>query len=398
MAQNSQQKIGIATATIIGMNAMIGSGIFTIPVALGAQVGPAGIITMFFVSFLVWFIALSLARVAYLFPVEGSFYSYAKQWGGHCMGVLAAGSYLIGLVIAMGLLSQMAGVYLQHYFSSTSPTTLGAITLFVLVFANMFGVVLSQIGQYILICLTVFPLIATSILCLLHLNLRNLIPFSPYGITPIFKASRTVIFSFFGFECAASLFAIVKDPAKNVPRALSYSLLLVAIIYIIFSGSIILSIPLDAFSDPRAAISDILLIYFPSNPWIIEGIHLSILSAIVGTIHSMIWSSSSLLISFVKQLKNRPAQFIANVMTPKIAVTTIGLAIFTTFSLIRNIDLFFNLTALFIVFAFATSIITLLTIKQERNSIRIIKVIIGLGAAALIMAFALEDLIRALLI
>ena len=37
-----QQKIGVSTATIICMNAMIGAGIFTIPAAMGAHVGPAG--------------------------------------------------------------------------------------------------------------------------------------------------------------------------------------------------------------------------------------------------------------------------------------------------------------------------------------------------------------------
>jgi len=41
---HSQQKIGVSTATIIGMNAMIGAGIFTIPATMAAHVGPAGIL------------------------------------------------------------------------------------------------------------------------------------------------------------------------------------------------------------------------------------------------------------------------------------------------------------------------------------------------------------------
>ena len=81
MAQNNVSKIGVATATITGMNAMIGSGIFTAPVAIGMYVGPAGIVAYLFVIVAVWFIAQSLARVAARFPEEGSFYTYAKQWG-----------------------------------------------------------------------------------------------------------------------------------------------------------------------------------------------------------------------------------------------------------------------------------------------------------------------------
>src|ERR1700722_6445072 len=105
----SQQKIGVATATIIGMNAMIGSGIFTAPATMASYVGPAGIIAYLIVIISVWFIAQSLARLAQLYPEEGSFYVYTKQWGGHIMGLIATTAYLIGLIIAMGLLTQMSG-------------------------------------------------------------------------------------------------------------------------------------------------------------------------------------------------------------------------------------------------------------------------------------------------
>src|SRR5690606_878530 len=108
-------KIGVATATIVGMNAMIGSGIFTTPAALAANVGPAGILAFIFVVISAWFMAQSLARVAYLYPEEGAFYTYAKPWSGHVGGMLASMAYLFGLMIAMGLLAQMSGIYLQHF-------------------------------------------------------------------------------------------------------------------------------------------------------------------------------------------------------------------------------------------------------------------------------------------
>src|SRR5690606_30021801 len=111
----SHKKIGVVTATIVCMNAMIGAGIFSVPVALQSEVGPAGLITYLFVILAVWCIALSLARVAALYPQEGSFYTYARQWGGNKIGAAAACSYLIGLVIAMGLLAQIAASYLQTF-------------------------------------------------------------------------------------------------------------------------------------------------------------------------------------------------------------------------------------------------------------------------------------------
>lgn len=392
---NNNAKIGVATATIVGMNAMIGSGIFGIPAALASNVGPAGILTTLFVAAIVWCLALSLSRVARIFPMEGSFYNYAKQWGGHTLGVLANSAYFAGLLIAMGLLTKMSGVYLQHHFPQFSEFTLSMITLVSLVVLNIVGVKMSEFGQMILICTTVAPLIITSIMCLSQAKLSNLIPFAPYGTLSLFQASKIVIFAFFGFESAASLFGIVKDPEKNVPKALSYSLLIVALIYIVFAASLILAVPLDILSaDPLARITIPLAQVFPNSSWIITAINMSILSAILGTIHSMIWGSSQLLISFVKVLKCNFAKKLINknILNSKTSVLLVGLCIFITFATINNADLFFNLTAIFLIFAYSTSIFTLLSIKEKSSFTQHVITIVGLIAAGLIFIFAAHGL------
>ena len=387
MAQQ-ETKIGVATATIIGMNAMIGAGIFTAPAAIGSYVGPAGIIAYLFVIVAVWFIAQSLARVAARFPQEGSFYTYAKQWGGHIVGSIAGYSYFIGLLIAMGLLSQVAGNWLHEpFFPTIDPTTLGLISLVALVMLNMFGVVLSELGQRILICTTTLPLIVTTIMCFSKADFANLTPFAPYGLRNVLLATRAVIFGFFGFECASSLFSIVKDPQKNVPRALTYSIVLVGILYLAFVSSLILSTPLELFSNPRIALTTVLQSIFPTYGWILTAIHISILSAVLGTIHSMIWSSSALMVSLLKQANN-------TILNPKLAVMIVGFFIYLSFTFLKNIDLFFSLTALFLITAYALSIITLLTIKDEWKRGNNIITIGALGTAAIIFYFAAEGVIQ----
>jgi len=396
---NDQNKIVVSTATIVGMNAMIGSGIFAIPAALAFYVGPAGIITICMVALAVWFMAISIARLASLYPQEGSFYVYTKQWGGHILGVIASGAYLIGLIIAMGLLAQMAGIYLHHYFPILSPTTLGSLTLLFFILLNIKGVVLSELGQQILICTTVFPLLATTIMCLTKINLANLKPFAPFGFKNVLTSSKDVIFSFFGFESAASLFSIVKDPEKNVPKALTYSLTLVSLIYISFAASIILSTPLNLFADPRIPITYILRETFPDNNWIIEGIHISVISAILGTIHSMIWGASSLLLAFAKKLKNEPTKYLlkTNILNQSTAVILIGLFIFLSFITLKDISLFFSLTAIFIVCAYILSMISLLKLKSEWKNKQNIKTIIGLTTGFIILVFAVQNLITDLI-
>ncbi len=391
MAQDNVSKIGVTTATIIGMNAMIGAGIFTAPAAIGMYVGPAGIVAYLFVIVAVWFIAQSLARVAARFPEEGSFYTYAKQWGGHVVGSIAGGCYVLGLLIAMGLLAQVAGGYLQNpFFPDFSSQTLGLVTLIALVVLNMFGVVLSELGQRILIVTTTFPLLITILMCFSKAKLANLTPFAPYGMRNVFQATRAVVFGFFGFECASSLFSIVKDPQKNVPRALTYSISIVGGIYLLFVASIILSTPLHLFTDPRIALPIVLRSIFPTNTWILMVIHISILSAVLGTIHSMIWSSSALIVSLAKQIWNIR-------MPQRLAVLIVGFSIFLSFMLLKNIDLFFSITAILLTLAYSLSITTLLTIKEEWKGGKNLITIGGLIMAGIIFYFAAEGLFQQLM-
>jgi amino acid transporter len=400
MSQGSTEKIGIKTAIIIGMNAMIGAGIFGITSLLGSQVGPAGILTYLFAISAVWFIAQSFARVAYLYPQEGSFYHYSKQWAGHTVGAIAAGAYLIGLLIAMGLLCTICGMYLHNMMPNYSATFLGLCILASLIALNMVGMALSKIGQYILIGLTLYPLIVTTALCLTKINIANLTPFMPYGPLSVITGTRVAIFGLFGFESIASLFSIVKNPEKNVPAALRYTIIYVGIIYFIFIMSMLLAIPQEIFIDnPRITIPQILEYLFPSQRLLTESVGISILFAIMGTIHAMIWASSTLMMSYFKVLNISPLKraIAHNKIGHKTCVLVAGLIILIAFLSVSNLNMFFSLTAVPLIFAFITSIIPLLTLKSEWESGQNYLTIIGLISALIIFAVAVEELVKNLI-
>ncbi len=395
MSQHStKEKIGLAAATIVGMNAMIGAGIFTIPAALTTNMGPIGIFSFFLVAVGVWSLAQSFARVAQVYPQEGSFYTYASISGGHTIGIIANTSYLLGLLIAMGLLTHAAGQYLYEIMPYGSEYILGMITLFLLILLNIKGAALSQIGQNILIVCTIFPLIATTILCLTKADFNNFVPLAPYGITPMFAQMDIVIFSFFGFESAASLFNIVKNPEKNLPKAITYSVIIVAIIYLLFVTSLLLAIPVETFKNNIGSpLPTILESLFPRSPLLIMMIHISCLSAILGTLHSMVWGSSNLLLSFAKKARNLPVQLMiaGNIINQKTCVLLIGLGIFTSFSLLHD-NSFFYLTALFLLIAFLLAILPLLKIKKEWESKQNYITLLGIFTALVIGFFALKKL------
>jgi len=395
MTHNHAHKIGLATATIVGMNAMIGAGIFTAPSAMASKVGPAGILAYLFVVVSVWFMGISIARAAELFPQEGSFYAYIKPLAGPAVGMLANASHLLGIVVAMGLLTQNAGAYLHTFIPTIEPMMLGLMVLGALIALNIFGVMLSAVGQRVLIACTLFPLITIILICLAHTNSSNFVEFAPYGMRNVLAATRIVIFGFFGFECASLMYNSVKDPAKNVPRALTYAIGIVGSLYLLFVASLIAAVPLLLFENPNyPLLTDVLRVRFPGDSFILGAVHLSILSAMLGTVHSMIWSTSASLSTLVSLAGNYAKRCWC--LTQQQCVPIIGTFILLTFALLKNQGLFFGFTALFMVSAYIGTMLTLLSIKEEWTSGRNIRTLIGLATACTIMYFSIELILSSL--
>ena len=386
-------KIGLLTAIIISINAMLGAGIFLLPRKMALLCGPVGILTTICVAATVWFIGYCIARVATNIPGEGSFYLYTKQWGGHRLGLIVSSLYIIGLTIAMGLLFRTAGDYLHHYFPSTDPLYLGAVLWAIVVALNISGAHLSSIGQRVLIVTTVAPLILITILCFSKAHIGYLVPFAPYGYTSALFATRLVIFGFFGFEAIAALVPYLRDPQRTAPRALMFAITAVGVLYICFLSSFFLSIPLQIFSS-TSTIPQALGYLFPQSAWLTELINIAILSALIGCSHSIIWSVSNLTLSLIKSFNNTVGLMARSQpqLMQKIAVIIVGLGVLISFITLSS-DQFFSFTALLVVTAYVSTIITLLTIKKERTVKNLIIIILALLGALMILGVAVDGIL-----
>ena len=392
-----KQKIGLSGAVILGMNALIGAGIFAVPAALQTTAGPIGMLTFVGVTITALFIALSLARVTLLHPEKGAFYQYARQWSGHVGGTFAACIYIIGLTIAMGLLTKIVGNYLVPYWQTftespflniTISDSAGITALWLLVLLNLAGAVLSQIGQVILIICTIVPLLAISFLCLTQAQISNLTPFAPYGLSGAFSAVKAVIFGFFGLESIPSLFTIIQDPKRTIPRALIVTVLLVGGLYLFFTASIMLALPPHLFTESDVPLSTVLLSVFPGYTWLVTFIDIAIIITIMGTLHSMIWAVSSLISDLSEHLQNT--------LSKQTSAILLGVGIMLCALFFESINLLFSLTALCICLAYIMAIMPLLIKEKGRSRSQIVIALGGIGSCILIISCAIEGIVRAI--
>lgn len=396
MSQAIGEKIDLKTAVIIGINTIVGAGIFSTTSLLGSKIGPAGIITFLLACIAVWFIAQSFARVAYLYPQEGSVYNYTKQWAGHRFATFTAFSYITGTLVAMGLLVKIASQYLHDLIPTISANIWSLVIITILTVLNIAGAKLSQIGQYILVIATMYPLVITTILCALNINLANLTPFMPGGFSSVISGTKVAIFGFFGFEGIASLFRIMNNPQESVPKALRLTLISVNIIYLVFIGSILLGIPQHIFvNNPNISIPQALLLIYPEHSYLVQSIGVSIIFSIIATVHAVIWTGSEFLLSITKSIQNKTIHnlvqkdYVNQKTMVLLSVSIITLACM----LIRNLSLFFSLADIFILFAYISSISALLFIKEEWKSGQNYATILGLMCAITIFAIALQTLL-----
>ena len=146
----NQNKIGLFAAVVIGMNAMIGVGIITLPAIFSQEVGPASILAFILSIATVLTLGISLGRVALKYPGEGWTYLYPSKWGGHALGMFSGFSYLAGVLIAMGFLIQQAGIWSHKILWFIPAQPLGIAIMLILMLVVLAGVNASAIGQYII--------------------------------------------------------------------------------------------------------------------------------------------------------------------------------------------------------------------------------------------------------
>lgn len=389
--QAQQQKITAFTATLIGINAMIGAGIFTAPIKLASYVGPAGILTYIFIIIAVWCMAFSFARLAQLMPQEGSFYTYTRSWAGHGIGLLCGASYIIGILVAMGLLTQLVGHYAHAYAPTYSAHMLGIIILAALVILNALGGTARAVTNYISIICTSVPLALITIMCFTKARLANLTPFAPYGFGNVLRATSAVIFGFFGFESTMSLTSMVENPERTVPRALSTAIIFVSIVYLAFISSIILAVPASTLTDPTMPLSKPLIALFPNYPWLIGLIHFTILASFISVINAMVWATSSMICSLAKNIT--ALQHVPLARSHRFVVIVAGIFIAISAYVLTNIDLFFNITAVCVVFAYSGALVALLYQWHLLTTAERIRALGGIVTALLIMYCAIDGLI-----
>jgi APA family basic amino acid/polyamine antiporter len=223
--------------TCIGLNAIVGSGIYLFPGQLAAALGPASTLAWCITGALCLPLAFTFAALGTHEVRSGGPFRYTQlAFGlrpaflvGWCAWVTSAVSWA---AVASGLPSYL-GSFVPALGSGV-PATLVSVCVVVLLGAlNVRGV---KLGARVTNALTIGKLVPLVLfvgvgLCLVEP--RRFQPFAPTGFAAMPALALMTMFAYQGFEVVGVPVGEVRDPQRSVPRAVVASILLSALLYVL---------------------------------------------------------------------------------------------------------------------------------------------------------------------
>ena len=214
------------TASII--NTTIGAGIFVLPAAAAAGLGPAAPIAYVVCAVLMALIVCCFAAAGSRVSLTGGVYAYVEAAFGPFVGVLAGVLYFLMATFAVASVSSaFAGSVGVLWPAAT--TTIGRTILIAALFAGLAAVNIRgvRLGARLVEVVTAAKLLPLLILVgagIWFVNVDYLRWPALPGVAAVGRTAIVLIFAFVGLEIALVPSGEVRDSSRTVPRALFYAL------------------------------------------------------------------------------------------------------------------------------------------------------------------------------
>lgn len=186
--------------------------------------------------------ASGVMEMARALPSAGAFYTFVTRGLGPKAGFVTGGLIFVAYALLAPAEIGLIGSYLQNTFNEEFSTNIPwwmiglvpAVAMTVLAFE---GIISSLRTALVLFSAEVVVVVVMAIIVVVQggaegINFHSFNPSSsPDGVGGLVTGGIFAALSFVGFEAAASLGEEVKDPRRNIPRAIFGATLLVGVIY-----------------------------------------------------------------------------------------------------------------------------------------------------------------------
>ena len=395
--RSPEAELGLLDATMIGMGAMIGAGIFVLTGLAAEIAGPAAILVFALNGVVTAFTGLSYAELASSIPKSGGGYAFVREifddLSSFIMGWMLWFAYMIaGALYALGFAPNFLEL-LHVYGAVAPPDEIGAVALpvvgaelspgFLLAFVAVFGLVAlnavstAASGK----AETVFTIIKVSILVVFVIFGLASPMFSSAEFQPLFPAGSgagavlpamgLTFIAFEGYDLITTVTEEVKNPRKNIPKAIFLSLIATVIVYLAVVAVAVGTLGADGLADAgEAGIAAAATSFMPTGlPIIQNGGALIVFGAVFSTLtalNAVVIASSRVAFSMGREGQLLPSfgQIHHRYGTPFVAILASAVVMLGSVALPTQSA--GNMASLFFLLSFIIVNIAVIRLRRER--------------------------------
>jgi len=231
-----KRNLGLFAVVCLGLNGVIGQGIFLLPGKAAEMMGPSALLAMALGAVLCFLIALCFAEVGSRFQGTGGAYLYARKAYGDFVGFEVGWMTCCVAIISWATLANGFTLVLAKFIpevGSGALQKLVAVSLVTLLTAvNLFGV---QSGARVVKFFTVAKLVPLALFILIgafFIDGGNFQPFAPKGMPPLAETTVVLLYAYAGFETMVVPAGEMANPRRSVPLALFIVLSVCTVVYL----------------------------------------------------------------------------------------------------------------------------------------------------------------------
>ena len=262
------RSLGWFQLTLLGIGCVIGTGIFVLT-AVGAQKAGPGLMLAFAIAGLVCIVAaLCYAEIASMIPVAGSAYTYSYATIGEFFAWTVGWALIMEYAIAASavsvgwsgyfsgtILNEFLGIHLPAWLSA-GPLAFGGAEgglinlpalLIALLVTGLLVIGTSESAKFNAVLVAIKVTALTAFIALTFTSAEwdadKFNPFLPAGVFGGFGtglgavgAAATMFFAYVGFDAVSTAAEETKNPQRNVPIGLIWSLLFCTVFYILVAA------------------------------------------------------------------------------------------------------------------------------------------------------------------
>ncbi|MCS3668432.1 amino acid transporter [Salinibacter ruber] len=390
MAQSGDRsptaRLGLLDATMVGMGAMIGAGIFVLTGLAAEIAGPAAILVFALNGVVTVLTGISYAELASAIPKSGGGYVFVREvFSGptsFLMGWMLSFAYMIaGALYALGFSSNF--VEFVHLYWAGLPTgpvwhilyALTVVGLFALL--NAVSTEASGGAETVVTIIKIIILLVFAGFGAFAVEGSNFEPFfaKDDSSVAILKAMGLTFIAFEGYDLIATVTEEVENPRENIPKAIFISLVATVAVYLIVVWVAIGTLGAEELGRAgETGIAEAATSFMPTIPLLGEGAALIVFGAVFSTVsalNAVVIASSRVVFAMGRedQLPNPLGQISARFGTP-LAAVVVSAAVMLGSVVFLPIEQVGRVSSLFFLVSFVVVNWSVIRLRNRRPNMR----------------------------